>query len=150
MSGGIKTEEKSTIFAASAVAIGDVALAIEGPPGSGKSSLALALIDRGAALIGDDGVTLTRKGDRLIARPPPNIKGKIEMRGVGLFDCPVAAPVPLALVLSIGVGGERLPETAPVRTILGLDVPCLPFYPDTMIPAGRAEWALARHGKILD
>lgn len=142
--------ETSTIFSASAVAIGDVALAIEGPPGSGKSSLALALIDRGAALIGDDAVTLTRDGDRLIASPPPNISGKIELRGVGLFDLPVAGAVPLALVLSIGVGGDRLPESAAHRGILGLDVPCLPFYPGTFAPAVRAEWALARHGLNWD
>ena len=42
-----------------AVAIGGRALLIDGPPGSGKSSLALALIDRGALLIGDDAVHLS-------------------------------------------------------------------------------------------
>lgn len=138
------------VFAASAVAIGDRALAIEGPPGSGKSSLTLALIDRGAVLIGDDGVSLTRQGDRVFASVPPNIAGKIELRGVGLFDVPVSAPLPLALVLSLGVGGERLPETASHRELLGIEVPCLPFYPGTIAPAVRAEWALARYGLAWD
>ncbi|HQA17982.1 MAG TPA: serine kinase, partial [Novosphingobium sp.] len=47
----------SLVHQATCVAIKGRALLIEGPPGSGKSSMALALIDRGAALIGDDGVT---------------------------------------------------------------------------------------------
>ncbi len=38
----------SLVMQASAVAIAGRALLIEGPPGSGKSALALALIDRGA------------------------------------------------------------------------------------------------------
>jgi len=38
---------------ATAVAINGRAVLIEGPPGAGKSTLALALIDRGAVLVGD-------------------------------------------------------------------------------------------------
>jgi len=140
------TEETHTIFPASAVAIGDVALAIEGPPGSGKSSLALVLIDRGAQLIGDDGVMLTRTDDRLIATPPPNIEGLLELRGIGLFNFPLAKPCPLGLILSLGVGGERLPDIVPRREVLGINVPCLSFYPNTLAPAVRAEMALAKHG----
>lgn len=140
------TEGKSTLLSASAVAIGDVAVAIEGPPGSGKSSLALALIDRGAKLIGDDGVQLTREGDRLIASPPPNIEGLIELCGVGLFELPLGEPRPLALILSLGTKGERLPDGLPLREIVGVDVPCLPFDPGTIAPAVRAEMALAKHG----
>jgi serine kinase of HPr protein (carbohydrate metabolism regulator) len=140
------TEESSIVFSASAVAIGGVALAIEGPTGSGKSSLALALIDRGAGMIGDDAVQLSKEDDRLIASPPPNIEGMIELRGVGLFDMPLAQPCPLALILSLRVGGERLPESVPRRKILGLDIPCLPFYPGALAPAVRAEMALAKYG----
>lgn len=139
--------DSETIFAASAVAIGDVALAIEGPPGSGKSSLALALIDRGALLIGDDAVRLKFESDHLLACPPPNIEGLLEVRGVGLFEMPLSPPRPLALVLSLGLGGERLPENAPARTILGVDVPALTFYPGTIAPAVRAEMALERFGR---
>lgn len=140
------TEGASLLLQASAVAIGGRALAIEGPPGSGKSSLALALIDRGAQLIGDDGVTLTRKDGALIASPPPNIDGLIELRGVGLFTLPLAPPCPLALVLSLGETGERLPQSLAQRTFLGISVPVLPFEPGTAAPAVRAEWALAKHG----
>jgi len=139
-----------TILSASAIAIGEVALAIEGPPGSGKSSLALALIDRGAKLIGDDGVTLTRKDNRLIASPPPNIEGLLEVRGVGLFELPLAKPRPLSLILSLSDGGERLPDAALRREIMRLNLPCLPFYPGTIAPAVRAEMALRKHGLQID
>ncbi len=55
------------IHQASCVAIGERALLIEGLPGSGKSSLALALIDRGATLVGDDGVVLVNRNGILWA-----------------------------------------------------------------------------------
>jgi len=138
--------ETETIFPASAVAIGGVALAIEGEPGIGKSSLALALIDRGAVLIGDDAVRLIRQEDDLIASPPPNIERLIELRGIGLFEMPLSPPCPLALVLSLGAKGERLPDAAPTREILGVAVPCLPFTPGAIAPAVRAEMALTRFG----
>ncbi|QUL39412.1 HPr kinase/phosphatase C-terminal domain-containing protein [Erythrobacter sp. JK5] len=135
---------------ASAVAISGRALLLEGPPGSGKSSLALALIDRGARLIGDDGVILTRQGERLIATPPPNTTGLIEIRNVGLIELPVAPPAPLALILSLAADAERLPDSAQERVFLGLGVPALAFTPGAIAPAVRAEWALHRHGLAPD
>jgi serine kinase of HPr protein (carbohydrate metabolism regulator) len=39
---------------ATAVALGEAGVLLLGPPGSGKSDLALRLIDRGAILIADD------------------------------------------------------------------------------------------------
>ena len=134
------------ILSASVVAIGGRALAIEGEPGSGKSSLALALIDRGAQLIGDDAVRLERAQDRLIASPPPNIEGLIELRGIGLVELPLAPPTPLALILTLADESERLPKAAVARTILDLPIPTLTFVPGTIAPAVRAEWALGRHG----
>lgn len=133
-------------FAASAVAIEGRALAIEGPPGSGKSSLALALIGLGAQLIGDDAISLEREGDLLVASAPPNIAGLIEIRGVGLVEMPLAQPCPLALVLTLGTPSERLPEAAALREVMGVPVPCLPFDPGTIAPAQRALWALRVHG----
>jgi hypothetical protein len=136
------------VLQASAVAIGGRALLIAGPPGSGKSSLALALIDRGAGLIGDDAVTLERTGDCLIASPPPNIAGLIEVRGVGLMRMATAASAPVALLLELGgPQGERLPPAPlPTRRIDGVEVPVLAFDPGTIAPAQRAEAALALHG----
>jgi hypothetical protein len=139
------------VLQASAVVIGGRALLIEGPPGSGKSSLALALVDRGAGLIGDDGVTLTVESGVLIASPPPHIAGLLEVRGVGLVTLPIAPPAPVALILQLGGPvPERLPETPlPRRTINGVAVPVLSFDPGTIAPAPRAEWALAMHGLVI-
>lgn len=137
------------VLQASAVVIGGRAVLIEGPPGSGKSSLALALIDRGAGLIGDDAVTLERVDDALVASPPPNIAGLIELRGVGLVHLPVASPAPVALILTLGgPPPARLPEPPlPCRTIAGIAIPVLAFEPDPIAPALRAEHALALHGR---
>lgn len=137
---------------ASAVVIEGRALLIEGPPGSGKSSLALALIDRGAGLIGDDGVTLTAKSGRLIASPPPNIASLLEVRGVGLVTLEVAAPAPVALILTLGgPPAERLPRSPlPTRSIAGVAVPVLAFDSGPIAPAPRAEWALRMHGAVFD
>ena len=85
---------------ASCVAISGRAILLEGLPGSGKSTLALQLLDRGAQLVGDDGVTLSVADGQVIAAPPPNIAGLIEVRNVGLVRMPtVKAPVALVLRL---------------------------------------------------
>ena len=146
------------VLQASAVAIGGRALLIAGPPGAGKSSLTLALVDRGAGLIGDDAVSLHRAdadanaGDRLIAAPPPQIAGLLELRGVGIIRLPVADPAPVALLLELGgAAGERLPDTPlPRRDLGGIAVPVLRFDPGTIAPAERAEWALRLHGLVVE
>lgn len=145
---------EQSVQQASAVAIDGRALLIEGPPGAGKSSLALALIDRGAQLIGDDAVTLsrddTRAEPRLLASAPPNIVGLIEVRGVGLARLPVAPPAPVALILTIADDAERLPDAVTMRALLGCAVPNLAFVPGSIAPARRAEIALQMHGLTFD
>lgn len=134
------------LYQASCVAIDGRAIMIEGPPGTGKTSLALALIDRGARLVGDDGVTLELRGEgALWAAPPPRITGKIEIRNVGIAELePVEAPV--ALVLALDPSAPRFVEQAPLSRILGIDVPMLRFAPHGPVAAIRAEYALQMHG----
>lgn len=133
------------VIGASAVAIHDRAVLIEGPPGSGKSSLALALIDRGAVLIGDDGVKLGKGSGKVMATPPPNIEGKLEIRGVGIVDMTTKS-APLALILALDPDAPRMPEDLERRDVLGCSIPVLPFCAGDAIQAIRAEWALRTYG----
>lgn len=128
------------------VAIGGRGVLIEGPPGVGKSSLALALIDRGAMLVGDDGVMLDVQEGRLIAAPHPQIAGKLEVRNVGLIDVPVSSPVPVALVLRLDDTVPRYVEEADRADIEGVNLPLIRLWPDSPVLALRAEIALKVHG----
>ena len=129
---------------AGAVAIDGRAVLIEGPPGSGKSSLALALIDRGAVLIGDDAVMLEAVEGRLLAHPHPNVAGLIEVRNVGLVTMPVMGAVPVALVLD--PEAPRFVETAEAVERAGVTLPLRRLWPDSPVLALRAEWGLRQYG----
>ena len=133
----------------SCVAIGGRGVLIDGAPASGKSTLALALIDRGATLVGDDGVTLERRGGRVWAAPPPVTAGKLEIRNVGLGDMPVTE-APLCLVIRLDRDAPRYVEQASVAELLGDHLPELALYPDAAALPLRAEWALRRHGLAED
>lgn len=128
------------------VAIGGRGLLIAGPPGSGKSTLALELIDRGAVLVGDDGVAFERRGQHLWATPPPLIAGKLEVRGVGIVDLP-CSEARVALALSLGDSASRCPEPDETEW-LGCAIPQLAFAPHHAASALRAEFALARFGLV--
>lgn len=111
---------------ASCVAMDGQAVLIFGASGAGKSDLTLRLLDRGAALVSDDYTLLQRMDEQLTARAPPNIAGKIEVRGVGIVDWPYIAEAPVALGLTLESCPERMPpEILPNRSILGIDVPFL-------------------------
>ena len=127
------------------VAIEGHALLIEGPPGSGKSSLALALIDAGGELIGDDGVTLTAQGGQLIASPPPRTAGLIEIRGVGLVSLP-ATSAPVVLAITLDQHAPRLPDGPAEASWYGIAVPRFALYPDLATLPLRARWALRQLG----
>lgn len=131
---------------ATCVALNGRGLLIEGPPGSGKSSLALALIDRGAVLVGDDGVLLELRGDRVMASPHPNIAGKLEVRNLGLLDFPAVSEVPVALVVRLDPAAPRFIEAAQEAVLAGMPLPLIRLWPDSPVLALRAELALARYG----
>lgn len=136
-----------TLRQAGCVAIGGRGLLIEGPPGSGKSSLALALIDRGALLVGDDGVRLEVRENRLWAEPPPNTAGLIEIRNVGLVRM-VTASAPVALLVRHDANAPRYVEAAEGVPVMGQTIPMIRMDFKLPVLALRAEWALRQFGTV--
>ncbi|WP_188644738.1 HPr kinase/phosphorylase [Tsuneonella deserti] len=128
-----------------AVAIGGRALLFEGPPGTGKSSLALALIDRGATLIGDDGIATAVHGGEPWAGPAPATAGLIELRNIGIVQLPTTE-APVALVLDLREDAPRFVEDPGSLDIEGFAIPMLAFDPRGPAAAVRAEYALRLHG----
>lgn len=99
---------------ATCVAFGDIAVLLRGPSGSGKSDLALRLIEAGAVLVADDRVALTVQAGRLIAAAPPALAGLCELRGIGLVALPHVSGIPVVLAADLVPADdvERLPDPA--------------------------------------
>lgn len=128
------------------VAIGGRAVLIEGASGAGKSSLALALIDRGAELIGDDSVLLTTEQGALIATPHPHTRGLLEVRNLGLLPFPCRERAPVALVLTLDPEAPRYVEQPERIDLGGIALPLLRLWPEGAATALKAEIALSRFG----
>ncbi len=125
---------------ATAIALDGRAALILGPPGAGKSDLALRCLLQGAwidgrhvlaSLIADDQVIVDRSGGGLVARGPEPIQGRMEVRGLGIVDMPSvpAAEIGLAVELADATAIERLPDPPPMWTVVGMAVPLLRVAP---------------------
>lgn len=118
-----KPSLSSETIHASTVAIDGKAVLIGGPSSSGKSDLALRLIDRGAELVSDDYTIVRRTGAGLVASAPATIAGKMEVRGLGIVEMATAAEAPVALYVELDASPQRLPEPGETRTLAGIAVP---------------------------
>lgn len=114
---------------ATSVAIDGRAILLCGPSGSGKSDLALRLIDRGAVLVSDDYTLVKRIDGRLIATAPATIAGQMEVRGVGLVAMPHVDEAPVALLFELTDMVERLPLEQAQRAVAGITVPVTKLVP---------------------
>lgn len=98
------------IIHATCVAFPNRGLLIVGPSGSGKSALGLALMALGAKLVADDRTIIANKAGTLVAKCPPNIRGLIEARGLGLIRAATLASTKIALVVDLEqTESDRLP-----------------------------------------
>jgi serine kinase of HPr protein (carbohydrate metabolism regulator) len=131
---------------ASTVATGGRSVLISGPSGSGKSDLALRLIDRGFTLVSDDQTLVHREGERLLAYPPPQIAGKLEVRGIGIVEMETVADVPVALLVELASEIERIPDEGNTRLILGVSVPVIAVDAKTASAPAKVSLALDRLG----
>jgi len=114
-----------TLVHGTAVVVEGAGVLIVGPSGSGKSDLALRLIDGGGVLVADDQVDLFSAGNYLVARAPSAIAGRIEVRGVGICAVPQAPAARLHVAIELGRERgaiERLPEPASLER-LGVALP---------------------------
>ncbi len=122
------------------VSIAGKGVLIRGEPGSGKSELALRLIDAPgygsgeellhATLVADDQTALEAKDGDLWASPHPRLAGLLELRGQGLLQLPHVTPVKLALVVDLlpHTAFERMPEETDLKTVIrGVTLPRIPL-----------------------
>lgn len=138
-------ERPFLLMHATSVDMDGIAVLLRGPPGAGKSDLALRLIDGGARLISDDQTRLDSGDGRLTASPPASIRGMMEVRGMGLYQVPFTPAAPVALLVDLVPESavDRLPEME-AETVLGVPVPRLrlaAFHAST--PAKLRLWAAA-------
>jgi len=131
---------------ASTVASEGRAVLISGPSGSGKSDLALRLLDRGFTLVSDDQTIVRRDGDRLIASAPPTIKGKLEIRGIGIVEMDTVCDVPIGLYVELTSEIMRLPDDRRERLVLGVSLPLVSVDALTASAASKVALALDRLG----
>jgi serine kinase of HPr protein (carbohydrate metabolism regulator) len=129
---------RSTTIHASAVLVGARAVLIRGPSATGKSRLALELIEAARAgallfarLVGDDRVHLETAGGRLLTRPAGALAGLIEVRGVGLLRVAHEPSAIVGLVVDLAAAdAARLPEPGKRKTdIDGIVLPRLAVAP---------------------
>jgi HPr kinase/phosphorylase len=119
---------------ASAVLVGPRAVLIRGPSGSGKSRLAMGLIEaadqgllRFARLVADDRCHLEAVHGRLLVRPADALVGLIEVHGLGLRSLPHEPIALVSAVIDVGLtSAPRMPDPTEEWTDLeGLRLPRL-------------------------
>ena len=117
-----------TLIHGTCVHLETAAVLLRGPPGAGKSDLALRLIDAGGKLVADDQVAVERDGKTLVARPPAAIAGLLEVRGLGPVKLAHRAEATVGLVVDLvetaAVARLPVPEACEIE---GVQVPLLRF-----------------------
>ena len=128
---------------ATGVVLGETGLILRGPPGAGKSLLALDLIEEwGGLLVSDDRVEIEATPTGLVMHGPTTIAGLIELRGRGIVSRPFVAQAPLHLVVDLVETLERMvEEEALVTELSGVSI--------ARCPVPRAGVIDSRHQLML-
>ncbi len=129
---------------ATAIAIDEQGILLRGPSGSGKSDLALRLIEQGAQLISDDRVELLKKGNELLAFAPQPIEGLLEVRHLGIIKLQHFGATPIKLVIDLTSPEEleRMPKEVSAE-IDGIDIPLVRLSPFEHSAPAKVSLALA-------
>jgi HPr kinase/phosphorylase len=125
---------------ATCVLVSGIGVLIRGASGSGKSDLALRLIDLGAELVADDYCELSTEAGLLYARAPTALVGKLEIRGCGIVELPYREIATLGLIVELSKPEhiERMPETT-TTTIENISLPVLKLDPFTASAAHKVR-----------
>ncbi len=128
---------------ATVVSIDGNGVVLRGPSGSGKSDLALRLIGDGAFLVADDRCDLATINNAVVASPPVEIAGLLEVRGLGVYRLEYVSTTPVALVVDLSSADaiERLPEAASC-TDWGPAIPCIKLAPFEASATDKIQIAL--------
>lgn len=120
----------ASIIHATCVAVDGKGVLLKGKSGSGKSDVALRLIDRGHQLVSDDQVKLTIVDNALYASAPENIAGMLEIRGLGIINIPYVQSIIIDMVVELADKGsvERMPSLTDTL-INGISISHFMLYP---------------------
>ena len=116
---------------------------LRGPSGSGKSDLAVRLINEGALLVADDQTILFVENNRMMAQPPAEIAGKMEVRGIGIVRMGPPAIVPVFLLIDMSDPEDvpRMADFSPVE-LVGHKIPRIHLAPFEMSATAKVKLAL--------
>ena len=128
---------------ATALVIEKKGVLLRGPSGSGKSDLALRLIDDGAVLISDDRTALIQRDGNVVAQCPASIAGKLEVRGVGILDVPYIEEAALSMIVNLVESDqvERLPLRSKAE-LLGCRIPSILLAPFEASATAKIKMAI--------
>jgi HPr kinase/phosphorylase len=117
---------RETLIHATCVAVDGAGVVLRGPSGIGKSDLALRLIDGGAGLVSDDQTCLAVEDGLLRASAPAALRGKLEVRGLGIVTLPALPDAEVALIVDL-VARDPVDRLPPRReqAVLGVTVALL-------------------------
>ena len=127
------------------VRIFETGVLLTGEAGTGKSDCALGLIDRGHALVADDSVVVSSRGDVAFGQAPPETAGKLYIRGIGAVDVAEifgeaasvgSIPIDLCIELVVATSHDEvfLSPKFEEFAIAGVVVPALRLH---AVPGGR-------------
>jgi serine kinase of HPr protein (carbohydrate metabolism regulator) len=107
--------------------VNETGVLILGDAASGKTELALTMINSGrGTLVADDQVIIEREHKILMARPPEGLQGLMQINGIGIVNFDNIAPVPLHLIIELVPHTDvpLIPEKSE-KEIQGLSLPLL-------------------------